>query len=66
MIPDSCVYLVTTIPPSLLWVLNFLYPHRKEVILVVVGLTNPLSTLVHSGRDPGTEAVWYLQTNLFR
>lgn len=54
LVPDACVHLVTTIPPSLLWVLNFLYPHRKEMIRVIMDLTNLLSTLVCSGRDPGT------------
>lgn len=36
LIPDACVHLVTTIPSSLWWVLNFLYPHRKEMILVIM------------------------------
>lgn len=65
LIPDSCVHLATTIFPSLLWVLNFLYPHRKEVVLEMVGLSNLLSTLVCSGRDPGVEAAWCAWTNLF-
>lgn len=64
MLPASCAVLTNTIPPSSLWVLSFLYPHRKEVILLLMDPTNP-SPLACSKRDPGMEAAWDLKMDLF-